>query len=307
MMAQSPTSFEWHGEAGTDVPAGTYPILGHGLWGPTLDLRDGTLLKLVRGDAGIGDGREINANEARVLSLLGGRPLDDIAIPRLIAHGDFLQTGRAGADGYAAWLRLTRVAGRPIDEDWLAALAGGERDRFAVSFGTAAASLRCVATALFRRKSAALDDRLRSLLTSLPAISSQKEDAQLGMRLRDAVDVMPESRRGGFIHGDLHLQNILVDDHGRVCGVIDFGEAGQGFPEVDLVYLHWLPSIEPEVLRAYQEAADPVDQTAYHLAGAIYALTAAVISERHGDAEGAAAERRRLAACLRRMGWSALA
>jgi hypothetical protein len=230
MMAQSPMSFEWHGEAEAGVPAGTYPILGHGLWGPTLDLSDGTLLKLVRGDAGIGDGRDINANEARVLSLLEGRQLDGLAVPRLLGHGEFPRPSRAADDGYAAWLRLTRVAGRPIDEDWLAARSGSERERFAVSFGTAAASLQRAATALLRGKRAALDDRLRALLTSLPSISSRKEDRQLGARMLRAVDGMPESRRSGFVHGDLHLQNLLVDDDGRICGVIDFGEAGRGFP-----------------------------------------------------------------------------
>jgi hypothetical protein len=35
MMAQSPTFFDWRGEAAEGVPAGTYPILGHGLWGPS--------------------------------------------------------------------------------------------------------------------------------------------------------------------------------------------------------------------------------------------------------------------------------
>jgi hypothetical protein len=304
MMTQSPTSFEWSGEPGMDVPAGTYPILGHGLWGPTLDLGDGTLLKLVRPAAGIGDGRDINANEARVLSLLDGRPLDGLAVPRLLGNGEFSPGGRPAAAGYAAWLRLTRVDGRPIDEDWLAARSGADCHRFAASFGRAAAALQREASALLRRKHATLDDRLAALITSLPSISSTTADRQLGARLLDAVGAMPELRRGGFVHGDLHLRNVLVDDDGRVCGVIDFGEAGRGFPEIDLAYLHWLPEIEPAVLQAYQEAAGPVDGRAYRLAGAIYALTAAVISERHGDVEEAAAERRRLAACLQEMGWS---
>jgi Phosphotransferase enzyme family len=305
MMAQSPTSFDWLGEARADVPAGTYPILGHGLWGPTLDLGDGTLLKLVRRQAGIGDGCDIHANEVRVLSLLDGGQIDNLAVPQLIAHGDFPPQSQAAADGYAAWLRLTRVAGRPIDEDWLAGRSGDERKRFAASFGTAAASLRHVAAALVRRQRAALDDRLRALLTALPSASQRADECEIGAALLGAVDAISEVRRGGFVHGDLHLQNLLVDDAGRVCGVIDFGEAGRGFPEIDLVYLHWLPGIEAEAIRTYRHAAGPIDERAYHLAGAIYALTAAVLTERVGDVEEAAAERRRLAACLKKIGWSA--
>jgi Phosphotransferase enzyme family len=303
MMTQTQTSFDWFGAAVDGVPAGTYPILGHGLWGPTLDLGDGTLLKLVRRHAGIGDGRDIHANEARVLSLLDGRTLDDLAVPRLIAHGDFPPHSQATSDGYAAWLRLTRVAGLPIDEDWLIGRSARERERFAASFGAAAASLQCVATELVRQRPSVLDNRLRALLRALPSASTREDDRQLGARLLSAVDAVPEIQRSGFVHGDLHLQNLLVDDTGRVCGIIDFGEAGRGFPEIDLVYLHWLPSIEAEGLRTYREAAGPIDQRAYHLAGAIYALTAAVLTERTGDVDDAAAERRRLTACLQKMGW----
>jgi hypothetical protein len=264
-------------------------------------------LKLVRRHAGIGDGRDIHANEAHVLSLLDGRRLDGLVIPRLIAHGVFPEHGRAAAEGYAAWLRLTRVVGLPIDDAWLASRSEAERERFAASFGAAAVSLRRAVTDLAGRQQAALNDRLRALLNALPSASARAGDLSLGVRLLGAVDAIPEGRRSDFVHGDLHLNNLLVDDTGRVCGIVDFGEAGRGFPEVDLVYLHWLPSIEAKALRAYRRAAGPIDDRVYHLAGAIYAFTAAVLTERMGDVEEAAAERQRLAACLKKMGWSAAA
>jgi aminoglycoside phosphotransferase len=304
MMVQRPTSFDWFGDGIDGVPAGPYPILGHGLWGPTLDLGDGTLLKLVRRQAGIGDGRDIQANEARVLSLLDGRRLGDVSVPRLIAHGCFPAQSQAAADGYAAWLRLTRVVGRPIDERWLADRSEAERERFADSFGAAAASLPRIATQMTDDQCAILDDRVVALLRALPSASARVDDRRLGARLLDAVEAIPDARRSGFVHGDLHLQNLLVDDSGRVCGIIDFGEAGRGFAEVDLAYLHWLPTIEAHVLQIYREAAGPTDERAYHLAGAIYALTAAVLTEQAGDVVEAAAERRRLSACLKKMGWS---
>jgi hypothetical protein len=301
-MSSTQASFDWFGEAVSGIPAGTYPILGHGLWGPTLELGDGTLLKLVRRHAGIGDGREIQANEARVLSLLDGRRLEGVAIPRLIAQGGFPVQGRAAANGYAAWLHLTRVAGMPIDEVWLAGRSTTERERFAASLGTAAASLQRVATQRVRRQRAVLDDRPRALLRALPSASTRPDDRQLAARLLAAVDAIPEARCNSFVHGDLHLQNLLVDDTGCVRGIIDFGEAGRSFPEIDLAYLHWLTDLEPTALRTYCAAAGPIDQRAYQLAGAIYALTAAVLTERTGDLEGAAADRQRLTACLEKMG-----
>jgi aminoglycoside phosphotransferase (APT) family kinase protein len=304
MIAQPPTSFDWFGDGVDGVPAGPYPILGHGLWGPTLDLGDGTLLKLVQRQAGIGDGRDIHANEARVLSLLDGRRLGDVSVPRLTAQGGFPAQSKAAAAGYAAWLRLTRVVGRPIDEHWLADRSEAERERFAVSFAAAAASLRRIATQMTADQCAILDDRVGALLRALPSASTPVDDRRLGARLLDAVEAIPDARRNGFVHGDLHLQNLLVDDSGRICGIIDFGEAGRGFAEVDLAYLHWLPSIEAKVLQIYGEAAGPIDERAYHLAGAVYALTAAVLTERMGDAVEAAAERRRLFECLEKMGWS---
>ena len=304
MMAQRPTSFDWFGDCIDGVPAGPYPILGHGLWGPTLDLGDGTLLKLVRRRAGIGDGRDIHANETRVLSLLDGRRLDGLAIPRPTAQSGFPAQSQAATDGYAAWLRLTRVVGRPIDEHWLADRSETERERFAVSFGTAAVSLRRITTQMTDDQCAILDDRVGALLRALPSASTRVDDRRLAARLLDAVEAIPDARRSGFVHGDLHLQNLLVDDSGRVCGIIDFGEAGRGFAEVDLAYLHWLPTIEAHVLQIYREAAGPIDERAYHLAGAIYALTAAVLTEQAGDVVEAAAERQRLSACLKKMGWS---
>lgn len=298
------TAIDWPGDAVEGVPAGTYPILGHGLWGPTLDLGDGTLLKLVRGRAGIGDGRDIHANEARVLSLLDGLRIDRLAVPRLVSHGLFPPRSRAAADGLAAWLRLTRVAGRPIDEDWLSARSAGERERFAASFGAAAAALQRAGTDRLRQRPSHLDDRLHALLRALPTAGAGAADRRLADALLAAAVAIPETKRDGFVHGDLHLHNLLADDAGTVCGIIDFGESGRGFPEIDLAYLQWLPEIETTARRSYEDAAGPIDEHAYSLAGAIYALTAAVIGERAGDAEEAAGERRRLASCLERIGWT---
>src|SRR5262245_15059270 len=126
MMTHPAFSTAWLRDAIADLPTADARVLGHGLWGPTVDLADGTLVKFVRRRAGIGEGLDIQGNEVRVLTALGGQRLGHLAIPRLIVHGVFAPDSAAAKHGYAAWLRLSRVAGQPFGEDRLARLSGRE-------------------------------------------------------------------------------------------------------------------------------------------------------------------------------------
>ena len=118
-------------------------LLGHGLWGPTIDIGDGTVLKLVRHRAGIGDGLDI----LRQRGACAGGARRPAGSARWQFRGS-LRTAHlrpdtsAAAHGYAAWLRLSRVAGKPFGEERLARLSGRERDRFAASFGETIATLQ---------------------------------------------------------------------------------------------------------------------------------------------------------------------
>jgi hypothetical protein len=299
MMTQPAFFSDWLRDAIADLPTAGAGLLGRGLWGPTIDLGDGTLLKLVRHRAGIGNGLEIHANEARVLAALGGRRLGPLEIPRLVAHGTFAPHSSAAAHGYAAWLRLSRVAGQPFGEERLARLSGRERDRFAANFGETVATLQTEANQALGG-SAALDDRVHALLAGLATASPA--DTDLCAALSEILGAIPDSRRRGFVHGDAHLSNLLVDEDGLVRGVIDFAEAGRGFPEIDLAYLHWLPQIAAGARRSYEAAATRLDEAAYHLGGAIYALTGAVIGEQTGNAHDAAADRKLVGVCLGAIG-----
>jgi aminoglycoside phosphotransferase (APT) family kinase protein len=298
-MTQPAFFSDWLRDAIADLPTAGAGLLGRGLWGPTIDLGDGTLLKLVRHRAGIGNGLEIHANEARVLSVLGGRRLGPLEIPRLVAHGTFAPHTSAAVHGYAAWLRLSRVAGQPFGEERLARLSGRERDRFAANFGETVATLQTEANQALGG-SAALDDRVRALLAGLATASPA--DTDLCAALSEILGAIPDARRCGFVHGDAHLSNLLVDEDGLVRGVIDFAEAGRGFPEIDLSYLHWLPQIAAGARRSYEASAARLDEAAYHLGGAIYALTGAVIGEQTGNAHDAAADRKLLGVCLGAIG-----
>jgi len=295
MMTQPAFSTAWLREAIADLPTENTRVLGHGLWGPTVDLRDGTLLKLVRRQAGIGDGLDIQGNEAHVLAALGGQRLGSLEIPRLVAHGRFAAGSAAATAGYGAWLRLTRVTGRPFGEEQLAQLSRPARDRFAASLGEAIAVMQSQATAALRGLTL-LDDRVTALLGGLTANSPADRD--LCAALAAQLEAMPQERRAGFVHGDAHLSNFLIGDDGLICGIIDFAEAGRSFPEIDLAYLHGLPQIAAAARRSYEAAAPPIDDAAYHLAGAIYALTSIVILEQNGQADEAAPDHRLLEVCL---------
>ena len=291
-------SLEWLRDAVADLPTDGARVLGRGLWGPTLDLGDGTLLKLVRHRAGIGAGLDIHANETRVLAALGGRPLGHLEVPRLLAHAAFAAGSRAAAEGYAGWVRLTRVAGTPFSDERLARLSARERDRFAGSFGESIAELHREAATAIGNAAIPLDDRVQALLNGLAAASPT--DGSLCAGLTAMLIAMPAVR--GFIHGDFHLSNLLVGEDGLISGVVDFAEAGRSLREIDLAYLHWLPHIAGEARRAYEAAVGRIDDGAYNLAGAIYALTSAVILEQGGDAVAARADRRLLGTCVEAIG-----
>lgn len=288
----------WAGEAIGALPVGDLRVIGRGLWGPTVKLGDGSLLKLVRRSAGIGDGLAIQANEVRVLSALAGGPIEGVAVPRLIGHGEFASGTTAADAGFAAWLRMTRVPGRPFGSGSLNALSPAERGCFADSYGRSIAILQQEGTRIVGLRQMDLGERVRALLGSLPVFCLNEADRGLCAALHRALDEMTRDKRLGFVHGDAHLENVMIDDDCRVCGFIDFAEGGRGVPEVDLAYLHWLPEIAEPTREAYAAVTGQIDPAAWHLAGAIYALTSVVIDGRLGDRAAEQFDREILRACV---------
>jgi len=67
-------------------------------------------------------------------------------------------------------------------------------------------------------------------------------------RLFDAAVDLPRPEPTAIVHGDLHFRHLLVDDHDRLAGVIDWGDISRGDPAVDLSVL-W--SLAPEGRREF--------------------------------------------------------
>lgn len=73
-------------------------------------------------------------------------------------------------------------------------------------------------------------------------------------KLRSAFAVLPPVV---FVHGDLHQENLLADDGGRLAAVLDWGDAGWGDPSRDFVYLP--ASAIPGTVSAYRQARPEAD------------------------------------------------
>lgn len=65
------------------------------------------------------------------------------------------------------------------------------------------------------------------------------------------------------VHGDLHGNNVLVDEEGRPSGVIDWGDVHIGHPALDLTIAFAFP---PEAQDAFWQAYGPVEGATWRLA-----------------------------------------
>jgi aminoglycoside phosphotransferase (APT) family kinase protein len=72
-------------------------------------------------------------------------------------------------------------------------------------------------------------------------------------RLLEAAQSLPKPEPVSVLHGDLHFRHLLVDDHGALSGVIDWGDVCRGDPAIDLTLVWSLlpPSARPDFLAAY--------------------------------------------------------
>jgi len=98
----------------------------------------------------------------------------------------------------------------------------------------------------------ALADRDRIFHQHLQQLES-REDRNAALRLWErALSTPPWPGPPVWIHGDLHLNNLLVT-HGRLSAVIDFGDLTAGDPATDLSIMWML--LPPEVRPAFLTAA----------------------------------------------------
>ena len=167
-----------------------------------------------------------------------GRPADGFPWPFFgCAHIPGREVAVAGLDD-AACLRLARRLG-----EFLRALHGTrlDADLPADPFGRTDMRKRVP----LARERLAAGERLG--LWSVPA----PVDAIL-----DAAYELPAVAPSVVVHGDLHVRHLLVDEHGDISGVIDWGDLGRADPSSDLSLLWSL--LPAAARREFIDAYGPV-------------------------------------------------
>ncbi|WP_442598008.1 phosphotransferase [Neobacillus sp. D3-1R] len=84
------------------------------------------------------------------------------------------------------------------------------------------------------------------------------DDAQTALEWIDSLEEVELDTRLTLVHGDCHIRNILVDDHGVISGIIDWGDTHIGHPAIDIsiVYSFLPPSGREKFFQIYGEVSD---------------------------------------------------
>ncbi|MEC0204891.1 aminoglycoside phosphotransferase family protein [Paenibacillus lautus] len=97
-------------------------------------------------------------------------------------------------------------------------------------------------------------DKMLNLLSNLTLYITQAELNEIADYLR-GIHLDQVRRRHVLIHGDLHFKNMLVDDAGKLSGIIDWGDVNIGHPACDLsiVYSYLPPASRADFYDIYGE------------------------------------------------------
>jgi aminoglycoside phosphotransferase (APT) family kinase protein len=120
------------------------------------------------------------------------------------------------------------------------------------------------------------------------------ESAAPALRVVEETPAGWTAGRTTLVHGDLYIRHLLIDDRGRPCGVIDWGDVHLGDPAVDLSIAWALgpPSSHERFLSAY----GAVDEDRWRMArfrALFYAVT--LLLSGHDAADGDLVREGRLA------------
>ena len=260
------------------LPQGPWPLLGEGVWGSVHDLGDGTVLKLVRQNGGLGTGTSKHFRETAALRLLDGERSSP-RLPRLADAGRFENAYGFSGPPLTGWLRLEKLAGRPADEGGLYALKSEERERLGEEIGAAIARFHEDGTRHAEEASRLGNPSIRSIDEALARISDPQTRARLE-RLKE-MWVAEEGDRV-LLHGDLNLSNILVA-RGERPAFIDLAEAGVGLPEEDFRHFDNPGPIRDAIFRSYTAVSGrTIDMQRFRMSIAVNAACTLAIGSNAG-------------------------
>ncbi|WP_339272555.1 aminoglycoside phosphotransferase family protein [Paenibacillus sp. FSL K6-1330] len=100
-------------------------------------------------------------------------------------------------------------------------------------------------------------DKMLNLLSNLTHYITQAELNEIADYLR-GIHLDRARHQHVLIHGDLHFKNMLVDDAGKLSGIIDWGDINIGHPACDLSIVYsFLP---PASREAFYDIYGEVDE-----------------------------------------------
>lgn len=263
------------------LPDTGWTLLGEGVWGSVHDLGDGTVLKLVRRNGGLGTGESKVYREATALALLaplaGGRA--GVLLPRLMASGRFANAYGFSGPPLAGWLRLEKLDGRPVDEGGLYALKLEERERLGEEIGAALAHFHSDTAPLAEEAAKLASPALRSISEALTRIHDPSLRDRLE-RLKDAIAAEDAPRV--FLHGDLNFSNVLAA-RGKTPAFIDFAEAGIGFAEEDFRHFDNPGPLRDAIFRSYAAVSGrAIDSKRFRMGVAVNAAVSLALGNNTG-------------------------
>ena len=188
--------------------------------------------------------------EARVLPRIA--PKLPVAVPRP------LWIGRASREYPWPFSGYPLISGRTAD---VAGLDDRRRSALARPLGEFLQALHALPSqglagdTIGRLDGERLIERIRRLVPAPDPAVRDILAASAGLRRSD---------RRSVVHGDLYSRHLLVDEGGRLSGVIDWGDLHEGDPAVDLsVAWSFLP---PAARRDFRAAYGSVDESTWRLA-----------------------------------------
>lgn len=264
-----------------DLPDTDWTLLGEGLWGSVHDLGDGTVLKLVRRNGGLGTGESKIYREATALELLA--PLTGskagFLLPRLLGSGRFANPYGFSGPPLAGWLRLEKLEGRPVDENGLYVLKMEERERIGEYIGAALAHFHGETAPLVEGAAKLSSPALRSISEALTRINDPSLRARLD-RLKEAIATEDAPRV--LLHGDLNFSNVLTA-RGRLPAFVDFAEAGVGFAEEDFRHFDNPGPLRDAIFRSYAAVSgQPIGMTRFRMGVAVNAAVSLALGSNAG-------------------------
>ena len=260
-----------------DLPQGPWPVLGEGVWGTVHDLGDGSVLKLVRRNGGLGTGESKHYREVTALGFL--QQIDGVRLPRLVSAGRFSNPYGFSGPPLAGWLRLAKLDGRPVDEGGIYALRGEERERLGEEIGAALAHFHRAGKARAAEAAKLGSPALRSISEAMTRIN----DPSLRARLENLKEMIAgEDAPHVFLHGDVNFSNLLAA-RGQRPALVDFAEAGVGFAEEDFRHFDNPGPLRDAIFRSYAAVSgQQIDEMRFRMGIAVNAAVSLALGSNAG-------------------------